>query len=99
MLMVECNALKDQNDKLIGLKVKVFDVDKSKLLRKTKLIIGDNVVIDPLEPSKEKNRNRVGRVMGYYFDDLKNVEAVKVKFDDTNRIGKVEIDDLVPYHI
>jgi len=26
--------------------------------------------------------------MAYYFDDLDNIEAIEVKFDDTNRIEK-----------
>lgn len=99
MIMINIKALIDKDNKLEGLETKVFDTNTDEILRETQLIIGDHVLIDPLNPTKMKNRDRTGRIVGYYLNDLGNAETVKVKFDDTKRAGKIEPEELIPYII
>ena len=65
--------------------------------RETPIYIGAKYVCEPLNPLKLKNRGRQGTLIEFCQDEdigLAQWEA-NIKWDDTKRVGKVDILDLV----
>jgi hypothetical protein len=63
------------------------------LLRDFKLKIGDSYVVEPINKNKLKHRGRKCTITGYEYDDLNNAKKARVKFHDTDRYGKVDLED------
>lgn len=63
-----------------------FDLDE-----KFDIHPGETCIIQPLNPNKKKHRDRKCIVTGKSRRDL-----IQVKFVDTNRLGYVDVSDLVP---
>ena len=76
-------------------KLTVMTVYSSK--GKTTLRVGKEYVIQPLNPLKKKHRNRRCIVLDFVpvSDSHRRDIVAKVRFLDTNRIGRTELDDLV----
>jgi hypothetical protein len=68
-----------------------------KIIRKLDIRIGFSYKIEPDNKQKKKNRNRKCIVLGFIYDDLNNPMRVKVKFQDSGRNGKADIEDLVEF--
>lgn len=85
----------DDNGEIVFIETVVEQRDGS--FRKVKLKVGDRVKVEPVNPQKLKHRDRTGTIAGYYHDEIGFLQSVKVKFDDTKRVGKVDVPDLVPY--
>ncbi|MCE9555704.1 MAG: hypothetical protein K8T91_20330 [Planctomycetes bacterium] len=62
--------------------------------RRRALIIGQQYLVYPMSPRKKKHRGRRGVIES--FDDDFMPHFALVRFDDTNRLGKVDISDLMP---
>lgn len=45
--------------------------------------------------SKPKHIGRVGVLVGFIVDNLGKVQKARIKFDDSGRVGKLDLDDLV----
>ena len=58
-------------------------------------VIGSRYVIQPLNPQKKKHRGRVCVLEGLEPEFLPDMGLIR--FEDTNRAGKVELADLTPY--
>ncbi|WP_339820666.1 hypothetical protein MKZ15_06170 [Paenibacillus sp. FSL R7-0216] len=58
------------------------------------LRIGDYYTVIPDNPLKMKHRDRTCEIVEFVFDELKNPIKAKVKFEDNNRIGRVDLSDL-----
>ncbi|MNV88704.1 hypothetical protein D3C71_1829300 [compost metagenome] len=57
--------------------------------------LGDSLTIQPDNPKKMKNRGRQCTIEGFHKDDIGYPIQAIVKFNDTNKIGKVDLIDLV----
>jgi hypothetical protein len=55
---------------------------------------GNTYRVDPTNPQKKKHRDRVCTILE--FDDDFMPQNASVRFHDNNRIGKVDLSDLVP---
>lgn len=62
------------------------------IIRKVDLIEGNKYIVNPINKNKYKHRGRKIILQGIERDTYGAV--AKVKFLDTKRVGKVEIDDL-----
>jgi hypothetical protein len=58
------------------------------------LLLDQEYVVLPDNPRKLKHRGRNCLILEFEKDDLDNPIYAKVKFLDTNRVGKVELIDL-----
>lgn len=58
------------------------------------LTVGETYRVEPLNPRKKKHRGRVCTILE--FDNDFMPRKASVRFHDTNRVGKVELSDLVP---
>ncbi|QDV67679.1 hypothetical protein Poly24_13810 [Rosistilla carotiformis] len=58
------------------------------------LTIGETYRVEPLNPQKKKHRGRVCAILE--FDDDFMPGFASVRFHDNNRVGKVDLSDLVP---
>lgn len=83
----------DNNNEIAYIDVDVRD--GSEALREIRLKTGTKVKVDPLNPAKKKHRDREGEFVGVSYDEKGHLEAAKIKFDDTKRVGKVEFEDLI----
>ncbi|MGE7880171.1 hypothetical protein [Peribacillus muralis] len=66
--------------------------NNGELIRKIDLIPGNEYIVNPLNPNKLKNRDRKV-ILVELVNDKKGIYG-KVKYLDTFRHGKVEINDL-----
>lgn len=59
--------------------------------RITEFSIGSRCRVEPLNPAKKKHAGRGGEIVGVIRDDKVSIfiEAVRVRFDDNNRVGRV----------
>lgn len=69
----------------------IFNNDNN-VVRKVVLIIGKEYLVNPINKNKHKHRGRKCILIGISHDGYGVIG--KVKFIDTLRTGKVEIDDL-----
>jgi hypothetical protein len=79
--------LKNKKNKLI-----LTIMKNDKLLREVELIEGNEYIVNPLNSLKKKHRGR--KVI---FKTVKSIDGytfAEVKFLDTKRPGRVEVDDL-----
>ncbi|WP_419884989.1 hypothetical protein [Paenibacillus sp. B-A-8] len=51
----------------------------------------------PDNPLKLKHRDKVGVLMGFKIDHLNNPVKARIKFDETERIGFVDLVDLLHF--
>lgn len=75
----------------------LFDITnyhKGKIKNKVKLKIGNKYRVEPHNPKKLQHRGRTGILMGYSEDNWGRMFG-KLKFDDTGRVGKVTLDELI----
>ncbi len=61
-----------------------------------KVEIGQTCVVQPANPRKTKHRDRQCVVLGFEEATDGGPARAEVKFLDTNRKGKVDVEDLVP---
>ncbi|WP_391558952.1 hypothetical protein [Robertmurraya sp.] len=91
MRLTEVSSYQDEN----GIqRVLVTRKDKGKTVSKTELIHGNRYRVEPLNPQKLKHRGRAGVLVGFVEGKL-GPDQVKIKFEDTGRVGQVQLDDLV----
>lgn len=62
--------------------------------RKYTVSIGSEYIVKPINPLKKKHRDR--HVIVRKILDTHNGVIAQVQFKDTKRIGRVDIDELVP---
>ena len=67
---------------------------KGKLVREVILKYGGVYKVIPDNPNKLKHRDKVGELVGFKVDKLDNPLRARIKFDETGRIGYVELEDL-----
>lgn len=60
--------------------------------RKVEVIRGNKYICEPLNPLRKKNRGRICKVVDH--DDWSPVDAYVI-WEDTGRMGKVDLSDLV----
>lgn len=63
-------------------------------IRDLNIVIGEEYVVEPMNPQKLKHRGRPCVVKGFVRDDIGTPVKVKVQFLDNLRPGRVDIDDL-----
>lgn len=68
-----------------------------KSISKVNLVYGGVYKVVPDNPNKLKHRDREGILMGFKLDDLGNPMSARIKFDDTGRVGYVDVEDLIPF--
>ncbi len=68
---------------------------KGETVSKAELIHGNRYRVEPLNPQKLKHRGRAGILVGFVNDDLYNPYQAKIKFEDSGRVGRVDITDLI----
>lgn len=74
-----------------------FDVVSGKKKRKGVINVGLTYVVDPMNPAKSRNRGRVCRVIDFVpVSDFHPELVAKIRYLDNNRIGRAELDDLLP---
>lgn len=61
---------------------------------RTVLEIGKTYVVQPDNKNKKKHRDRQCVITGFRSDDLGHAFQAAVKFTDTQRAGRVDIEDL-----
>lgn len=90
---------KDGREKMLGSIYKhhkdktVLKVMKNdEIIRSVEFKVGNQYVVNPLNKQKKKNKGRYVMLKGIESD--KGVVSAKVKYLDTNRNGKVDLDDL-----
>lgn len=93
MQMNGCEVYVDDNGEIVYIDITIED--KGEILRESILRVGDHVLVDPLNPVVMKHRNRTGVIVGHDRDKIGTVDMIKIKFDDTKRVGKVDMFDLV----
>ncbi|MHA7582060.1 hypothetical protein ACX12E_16965 [Paenibacillus vandeheii] len=76
------------------LKCTIKALHKGELVRKVTLEYGGIYKVVPDNPNKLKHRDKVGMLVGFKVDRLNNPLKVRIKFDETGRIGYVELEDL-----
>ncbi|MGG1672982.1 hypothetical protein ACIFOE_20545 [Paenibacillus sp. NRS-1783] len=86
------NNLRD-SDKTSGY---IFDkIRNGVMVSSVDLTIGGRYIIEPENQKKLKHRGRKCTLIAFETDKLDNPIRAKVRFDDTNRDGMVELSDLV----
>lgn len=78
------------------LMTRIFNVNGKEVL--IPIYAGEKYLVSPPNPRKLKHRGRICEVIGWDKDRPKYPGFV-VRFQDNNRQGKVETDDLVPVDI
>lgn len=56
--------------------------------------IGERYVVSPMNPQKKKHRGRTCVIEAFNAEYMP--DRATVRFDDNNRLGKVDLSDLVP---
>ncbi|WP_348622005.1 hypothetical protein [Paenibacillus polymyxa] len=69
-------------------------IRKGEIVRAVDLFIGGNYVVSPLNLLKIKHRDRRCVIAEFELDELDNPIRAKVRFDDNNRLGMVDLNDL-----
>jgi hypothetical protein len=67
---------------------------KMKKERKIRLVIGNEYIVQPDDPAKEKHRDRKCVIRQFITNDSGTPQQVQIKFLDNNRVGKADIHDL-----
>lgn len=62
--------------------------------RDLNIVVGEEYVVEPMNPQKQKHRGRPCVVTGFVQDDIGTAHKVKVQFLDNHRPGRVDLDDL-----
>jgi uncharacterized lipoprotein YehR (DUF1307 family) len=68
-------------------------VQVSNNVRNVEIKVGKEMVVKPLNKLKKKHRDRRGVITKFVSDPRAGIK-VQMKFSDTNRTGKVDIEDL-----
>ncbi|TDL70419.1 hypothetical protein E2R58_15170 [Paenibacillus amylolyticus] len=76
------------------LKCTIKALHKGELVRKVTLEYGGIYKVVPINPNKIKHRDKVGMLVGFKVDRLNNPLKARIKFDETGRIGYVELEYL-----
>ncbi|MDH6674985.1 hypothetical protein M2277_005684 [Paenibacillus sp. LBL] len=92
MRLFTITPTKDKKGTLALFKVDVRN--NGKLEKSLILKIGQKYRVEPYNKLKLKHRGRSGILMGYSTDDWGRIYG-RLKFDDTHRIGKVDVEELV----
>lgn len=92
MIMHKIKAYYEVEGKV--LKCKVTTQKDGEVLRKVMLEYGKAYKVIPDNKNKLKHRDKVGVLHGFKLDKTGNVYQARIKFDETNRIGYVDVADL-----
>ncbi len=61
-------------------------------IKKIKTLVGCQYVVNPINKQKKKHRGRLVNLI--FIETDRGVVSAKVKYLDTNRIGKLDLRDL-----
>lgn len=75
-------------------KCRVTTEKDGKVLRKVMLEHGKIYKVIPDNPRKMKHRDKVGVLRGFRFDTRGSVSKARIKFDNSDSFGYVDIEDL-----
>lgn len=95
MISTALDIAQDEEKEICWVDMKVTDINSREVLREIRLEEGTKVKVDPLNPVKMKHRDREGEVVGFNRDEKGFIDRVKVKFDDTKRVGLVDFGDII----
>lgn len=70
-------------------------VKDNKTLRNFKIKIGSQYIVEPINKNKKKHRGRRCIIQGFDYNVRNHPSKARVKFLDSGRIGKIELDDLM----
>ena len=78
-----------------GKKIRLkLTVDRNTVAKMITIKPGDSLMVKPDNPQKMKHRDRTCRINSFRFDDIGNPIQANVTFLDTNRAGRVDLEDL-----
>ncbi|NGM81313.1 hypothetical protein G5B47_02675 [Paenibacillus sp. 7124] len=92
MRVASIKQVKDNKGSLGQYEVIITKNDET--ISKKIIRIGNRYRVEPYNKLKLKHRGRTGTLMGYSEDNWGMLFA-RLKFDDTGKVGKVDIDEIV----
>ena len=91
MICYEVNSYENDEGTIAKVSLKVYK--DSDVIRKLEINIGDEFVVNPVNKRRLKHRGRKVKVTNFVRKEKDPLKA-QVKFLDTKRVGRVDLEDL-----